>query len=94
MDVTAGRVLAALRPVIDPELGMSIVDLGLIYAIEIDGAIVRVTATLTTPGCPLHDVMTRGIRAALAKLPGVERVDIDLTFDPPWTPDRIGALGP
>ena len=83
------RVTEALREVLDPELGMSVVDLGLIYGIEIDGGKVAITMTLTAPGCPIHDVMPEWVRTAVMRVPGVEHVDVTLTFDPPWTPDRI-----
>jgi metal-sulfur cluster biosynthetic enzyme len=92
-DVTVEQVRDALRAVVDPELSMSIVDLGLVYAIETEGSIVRVTMTLTTPGCPVHELMPEWVRAAIAKVPGVERVDVKLTFEPPWTPDRIASPG-
>ena len=82
-------VVEALRTVFDPELAMSIVDLGLVYGIDVDGGRVRVTMTLTAPGCPIHDVMPAWVRAAVMSLPGVEHVDVDVTFDPPWTPARI-----
>jgi metal-sulfur cluster biosynthetic enzyme len=87
--ITPAQVTEALRAVLDPELGMSVVDLGLVYGIAIDGGVVRITATVTAPGCPLHEVMTTWMREAVAKLPGVERVDVTLTFDPAWTPERI-----
>jgi metal-sulfur cluster biosynthetic enzyme len=83
------QVTRALRDVFDPELGMSVVDLGLIYGVEIDGAGVTITMTLTTQGCPLHDSMTDWIRRAVGKIPGVEDVQVAIVFDPPWTPDRI-----
>jgi metal-sulfur cluster biosynthetic enzyme len=83
------QVIAALRDVFDPELGMSIVDLGLVYAVEIDGARVRVTMTLTTQGCPLHDSMIEWVGRAVRAIPGVDDVDVVITFEPPWTPDRI-----
>ena len=83
------QVTQALRDVFDPELGLSVVDLGLIYGVEIDGAGVRITMTLTTQGCPLHDSMTDWIRQAVGKIPGVEDVQVAIVFDPPWTPDRI-----
>lgn len=83
------QVLDALRTVLDPELGMSIVDLGLIYDVAIDGGAVAVTMTLTAPGCPIHDVMPEWVRQAVGAVAGVERVDVVITFDPPWTPDRI-----
>ena len=87
--VTASQVIDALRSVVDPELGISIVDLGLVYGIAVDGGVVHVTMTLTAPGCPIHEVMPQWVQEAVGRIPGVERVDVTLTFDPPWTPDRI-----
>jgi metal-sulfur cluster biosynthetic enzyme len=86
-------VTDALRTVRDPEVGLSIVEMGLVYGITIDGALVRVTMTLTAPGCPLGDVMTQWVRAAVARVPGVEGVEVVLTFDPPWTPARMARAG-
>ena len=82
-------VTTALRSVLDPELGMSVVELGLIYGIDVEDGAVGITMTLTAPGCPLHDVMGEWVRAAVLQVPGVERAEVRLTFDPPWTPDRI-----
>jgi len=90
MTASREQVTEALREVFDPELGMSVVDLGLIYAIEIDAGRVRVEMTLTTQGCPLHGSMTEWVRKAVEGVPGVVDVAVDLTFEPPWTPDRIG----
>jgi metal-sulfur cluster biosynthetic enzyme len=87
--VSVTDVKDALRTVFDPELGMSVVELGLVYGIEVTGGAVGVTMTLTAPGCPIHDVMAEWVREAVLKVTGVERVDVTLTFDPPWTPDRI-----
>ena len=89
--MTTEQVLDALRGVFDPELGMSVVELGLIYGIEIQKGAVTVTMTLTTPGCPIHESMSAWVREAVMKIPGVEDVSVTLTFDPPWTPDRITA---
>jgi len=86
---TAAAITEALRAVLDPELGLSVVELGLVYGIRIEGGTVRITMTLTAPGCPLGDVMTQWARAAVGRVPGVEDVDVALTFDPPWTPDRM-----
>src|SRR5688572_10162447 len=88
---TRADVDRALETVLDPELGMSVVALGLVYDVTISGGAVRVTMTLTAPGCPLHEVMTGWVRTAVMRVPGVEHVDVVLTFDPPWTPDRIRA---
>jgi metal-sulfur cluster biosynthetic enzyme len=79
----------ALGTVFDPELGMSVVDLGLIYGLDVEDGAVAITMTLTAPGCPLHDVIGEWVRAAVLAVPGVERVEVRLTFDPPWTPERI-----
>jgi metal-sulfur cluster biosynthetic enzyme len=82
-------VREALSTVVDPELGLSVVDLGLIYDVRIEDGRVGVTMTLTARGCPLHQVMTDWVREAVARVPGVAHVDVTLTFDPPWSPDRI-----
>ncbi len=89
--VTEAQVIKALGGVVDPELGLSVVELGLVYGIRIEQGAVAITMTLTAPGCPIHDVMPAWVREAVMKIPGVERVDVTLTFDPPWTPDRMAA---
>jgi metal-sulfur cluster biosynthetic enzyme len=90
---TREQVVQALSGVFDPELGMSVVELGLIYSIEIVNGAVSIAMTLTAPGCPVHDVMPGWIRQAVTAVPGVESVDVRITFEPPWTPDRINAGG-
>jgi metal-sulfur cluster biosynthetic enzyme len=89
-DPPAAAVIQALATVVDPELGISIVDLGLVYDVQVRAGAVGITMTLTTPGCPIHDVMPGWVRAAVMKVPGVEHVEVTLTFDPPWTPSRMG----
>jgi metal-sulfur cluster biosynthetic enzyme len=89
--VSRDDVVAALRTVIDPELGLSVMDLGLVYEIEIEGGQVAITMTLTAPGCPIHDVMPEWVRKAVMNVPGVTRASVTLTFDPPWTPDRMAV---
>ena len=89
MTISPAQVTEALRTVFDPELGMSVVNLGLIYDVQIDGDRVGVTMTLTTEGCPLHDAMAEWVRQAVATIPGVKEVAVAITFDPPWTPDRL-----
>ena len=83
------QITQALRAVLDPELGLSVVDLGLIYDIAIEGGRVDITMTLTAPGCPLHGSLAEWVRRAISDVPGVEDVQVAVTFDPPWTPDRI-----
>jgi radical SAM protein len=87
--VSEAAVRQALATVFDPELGMSIVELGLVYGVRIQDSAVGITMTLTAPGCPIHDVMPEWVRSAVMRVPGVEHVDVTLTFDPPWTPERI-----
>jgi metal-sulfur cluster biosynthetic enzyme len=93
MSPTTTAIGEALRTVLDPEVGLSIIEMGLVYGIAIDGDAVRVTMTLTAPSCPLGDIMTQWVRAAVGRVPGVERVDVVLTFDPPWTPERMARAG-
>ena len=89
MTISRQALMEALRGVFDPELGMSVVDLGLIYGLETEDGRVRVTMTLTAPGCPIHDSMSEWVRQALMKVPGVTGADVVITFDPPWTPEHI-----
>ena len=82
-------VTDVLRDVIDPELGLDFVELGLIYDIEIEGSTVRVTYTLTSPGCPIGPQVSEQIEEFLLELDGVEEVQPTMTFSPPWTPERM-----
>ena len=83
----------ALRQVDDPELGCNIVDLGLVYGIQIEGSKVTVTMTLTTPGCPMHETIGYGVRLALMKLESVEEVDVQIVWEPRWSPDMMTEEG-
>jgi metal-sulfur cluster biosynthetic enzyme len=80
-----------LRDVVDPELRLSVVDLGLIYAVEIDGPKVRITYTLTSPACPLGGLIAEQIREAVVEMPGVRAVELNLTFSPPWDPRTMAS---
>src|SRR5918912_3454111 len=82
-------VVEALRQVEDPELGMDIVELGLFYDAEIEGAKVKVTHTLTSMGCPAGPMIQEDIDRVVREIPGVDDVAVELTFDPPWTPDLM-----
>ncbi len=86
---TVEDVTDALTNVIDPELGLDFVELGLIYDIEIEGGEVRVTFTLTAPGCPIGPQVSEQIEEFVGELDGVERVLPRMVFDPPWTPDKM-----
>ena len=87
--VTADDVENALTNVIDPELGLDFVELGLIYGIEVDGGSVHVTFTLTSPGCPIGPQVSEQIDEFVSELEGVESVESSMVFTPPWTPDRM-----
>ena len=86
---TKDEVVEALRAVEDPELGMDIVDLGLLYDAEIEGSKVKVIHSLTSMGCPAGPMIQDDIRSVVSSLPDVEDVEIELTWDPPWTPDKM-----
>jgi metal-sulfur cluster biosynthetic enzyme len=83
------EVLEALRQVEDPELGMDVVDLGLVYEVEVDGPKAKVLYSLTSMGCPAGPLIAQDMDRVTREVPGVEDVDLELTFDPPWTPDRM-----
>ena len=82
-------VLEALSNVIDPELGLDFVELGLVYGVEIDGSTVNVTFTLTTPACPIGPQVSEQRQEFVGELPGVEQVIPNMVFNPPWTPDKM-----
>ncbi len=94
-ELSESSVREALRAVIDPEIGLNIVDLGLVYDVQIAAAsgAVAVEMTLTTPGCPLHAVIDSAVREVLGELPGVASVALGLVWSPPWTPEMISAEG-
>lgn len=85
-------ILDALCHVIDPELGCSIVDLGLVYAVKVEGSKVTITMTLTTPGCPMHESIAKGVQNALLGLQTIDEVKVVLTWDPPWRPELMSAV--
>ncbi|MDQ3092451.1 MAG: metal-sulfur cluster assembly factor [Actinomycetota bacterium] len=80
---------SALSNVIDPELGLDFVELGLIYGIEDQDGDVKVTFTLTTPACPIGPQVTEQIEEFVGELEGVESVKTEMTFLPPWSPDKM-----
>jgi FeS assembly SUF system protein len=83
-------VIAAVRKVYDPEMPVNIFDLGLIYDVDVDGSgQARIRMTLTAPNCPVAGSLPEEVRRAVRVVPGVAGVEIELTFDPPWTKDRM-----
>ncbi len=88
--VTEEEVRRVLKTAVDPEFGLSVIDLGLIYELKIiDDKKVYIKMTLTTPMCPLANVIVADVYQKVKEIPGVEDVDIELTFDPPWSPDMM-----
>jgi metal-sulfur cluster biosynthetic enzyme len=86
---TREEVVDALRQVEDPELGMDIVDLGLLYDVEVDDAKVKILYSLTSMGCPAGPLIEQDIERVAREVPGVGAVETELTFEPPWSPDRM-----
>lgn len=88
------RIHAALRDVYDPELGINVVDLGLVYGVQMrpDG-FVTIRMTLTTPGCPMHASLGEGVGRAIHGIAGVTGGEIELVWDPPWQPSMMSEQG-
>ena len=86
---TENEVIEALREVEDPELGMDIVELGLLYGVEVDDSRVKVTHSLTSMGCPAGPMIQESIYEATSRVPGVQEVEVELTWEPPWTPELM-----
>ena len=90
---TLEALQAAFSDVHDPEFGISIIDLGLIHEIRIDGDHVIITMTLTSFYCPAGDVITAGVKCATERVPGVGRATVNLVWEPLWTPERLTPAG-
>jgi metal-sulfur cluster biosynthetic enzyme len=86
---TRDEVMEVLRQVEDPELGMDVVDLGLVYEVDVEDAKAKVLYSLTSMGCPAGPLIAQDIEGAVRQVEGIEDVELELTFDPPWTPDRM-----
>jgi len=95
--ISEKKIYQALEEVLDPELGISIVDLGLIYQLQATsgekGAQVKILMTLTAPGCPFMASLADEVKEKVASLEGVEEVVVNLTFKPPWSPEKMTAKG-
>jgi metal-sulfur cluster biosynthetic enzyme len=86
---TVEDVQEALTNVIDPELGLDFIELGLVYDVEVEGSDVYITFTLTSPGCPIGPQVSEQMKEFVAELPEVERVFPKMVFSPPWTPELM-----
>ncbi|HFD04583.1 MAG TPA: DUF59 domain-containing protein [Firmicutes bacterium] len=87
--VDRNKIIEALSTVYDPEVGIDIVNLGLVYNIDIKDDVVNVTMTLTVPGCPLATTITQDAKNAVSAVEGVREANVNLTFDPPWNVDML-----
>ena len=87
--VTQEDITSALRSVVDPEIGLNIVDLGLIYEIKIQNGKAEVKMTLTTPGCPMHATISRDVKEKVESVSGIQEAIVQIVWDPPWSVDRI-----
>jgi metal-sulfur cluster biosynthetic enzyme len=86
---TPSAMRQALKAVLDPEIGLNIVDLGLVYGVEVDDGVAHVTMTLTTMGCPLTELLHQQCTLVLTRLPNIDDVEVEFTFSPPWTTDMM-----
>jgi metal-sulfur cluster biosynthetic enzyme len=90
---TEDTIRDALRYVVDPEVGLNVVDLGLVYDIDVSAERIRVRMTMTTPACPLGDTIMESARATIhAAAPKVKDIEIELVWDPPWSPDMMSDI--
>lgn len=83
------EIMGRLGEVMDPETNLSIVDMGFIYDVEVKDSAVNIEMTLTSPGCPMHSHFTEKVREKISELEGVDDVSVEVTFDPPWSPDMM-----
>src|ERR1700680_1139154 len=89
--VTESAIREELKNVVDPEIGLDVVSLGLIYDVKIEGGHVDVVMTLTSPGCPVAGSFMASVQSAVAQVPGVADCHVDLTFSPPWDPRTMAS---
>lgn len=83
------KIIEVLKTIFDPEIPVNIYDLGLIYSIEVDGETARILMTLTTPNCPEAEVLPEEVFQKVQAIEGIETVEVNLTFDPPWSQDNL-----
>ncbi|WP_457639799.1 metal-sulfur cluster assembly factor [Persephonella sp.] len=88
MGVTKEQVYQALKNVLDPEIGFNIVDLGLVYDVEVNNSDVKIKMTLSSPSCPLSGTILSWVESAVRNIEGVENVEVELVWDPPWSIER------
>jgi metal-sulfur cluster biosynthetic enzyme len=93
-EATRTQIYEALHEVYDPELGVNVMDLGLVYGVDLDeNGYVTITMTLTTPGCPMHESISEGVGAAQQHIPALTGGEIQLVWEPAWEPSRMTDEG-
>lgn len=93
-EVLIEKIRSNLKNVFDPELNINVIDLGLIYRIDVDGENnVNITMTLTTPGCPLHDSIVNGVKYSIKQLPEIGNVNVQVVWEPAWSPEKMTEEG-
>lgn len=94
IDTARTHIYEALHNVYDPELGVNVIDLGLVYGVDLNAeGYVTITMTLTTPGCPMHESISEGVGVALQDIPGITGGEIQMVWNPPWEPSRMTDEG-
>ena len=92
--ITKEQILEKMKNVYDPEIPVNVVDLGLVYNIEIkEEGKIHILMTLTAPGCPIYPYIAEQVKREVSQLEGVKEVDVEFTFDPPWSPDKMTEEG-
>jgi len=92
--ITKEQILKKMKNVYDPEIPVNVVDLGLVYNIEIkEEGNIHILMTLTAPGCPIYKYIAEKVKREVSQLEGVKKVDVEFTFDPPWSPDKMSEEG-
>ena len=89
---TSDEMREALKDVFDPELGYNIVDLGLVYEVELIDRLAVIIMTMTTPGCPASDMIQGGVRQRLEEMEGIDEIEINLVWDPPWSAQAMSPI--
>ncbi|NPE30449.1 metal-sulfur cluster assembly factor [Methanococcoides sp. SA1] len=87
--VTKEDVMEVLKKCYDPEIPINIVDLGLVYDVNVEGDRAHIKMTLTTPGCPMYAMILDNVRQKVESIDGIKKAEVELAWEPPWTPDRI-----
>ncbi|MCX8190135.1 MAG: metal-sulfur cluster assembly factor [Candidatus Diapherotrites archaeon] len=87
--VSEQAIIRELKKVIDPEIGINVIDLGLIYDISVSNDAVSIKMTVTNPYCPLQEHLKQLVENALSSIRGIKEASVELVFDPPWTPERL-----